>query len=191
MSFTQTSFNTILSLMGLDVQFINELMVKFGLDYSFFCNQDNLVQKANRVREISDEIQADYYNETCILTDVVRMFWDANNIRIGTLDAKESIERERTRKERYEADRQARAKAAEEAAARSKRQYNNSSQYQATKSSTDPYYILGLCKSATRAEIREAYRRLALQYHPDVFGDTGHEKMCSINNAYEYLKDVR
>ena len=32
---------------------------------------------------------------------------------------------------------------------------------------TDPYSVLGVASSATAAEIKAAYRKLAIQYHPD------------------------
>lgn len=47
------------------------------------------------------------------------------------------------------------------------------------------YHILGLSNWATTAEIRKAYRALALRNHPDRGGSE--EKMKEINGAYEYL----
>lgn len=32
----------------------------------------------------------------------------------------------------------------------------------------DPYTVLGLAQTATESEIKRAYRRLALKFHPDV-----------------------
>jgi curved DNA-binding protein CbpA len=50
------------------------------------------------------------------------------------------------------------------------------------------FQILQLPENATHDEIRQAYRRLAKQYHPDVnkSPDAG-EKFCEITEAYEFL----
>lgn len=55
----------------------------------------------------------------------------------------------------------------------------------------DYYAILGVNKSATQEEIKKAYRKLALKYHPDRNpGDkTAEEKFKEINEAYDVLKD--
>ena len=55
----------------------------------------------------------------------------------------------------------------------------------------DYYKILGVSRSATEREIKQAYRRLARQYHPDVNpGDkSAEEKFKQINEAYEVLSD--
>lgn len=52
----------------------------------------------------------------------------------------------------------------------------------------DYYEILGVSKNASPDEIKKAYRRLAVQYHPDKQGGT-EEKFKEINEAYEVLKD--
>ena len=54
----------------------------------------------------------------------------------------------------------------------------------------DYYEILGLQDTATQQEIKTAYRRLALKFHPDKNKNTG-DKFRKINEAYTVLKDER
>lgn len=57
----------------------------------------------------------------------------------------------------------------------------------------DLYETLGIGKSATDQEIKSAYRKLALKYHPDKHkGDKDSEaKFKEINQAYEVLSDKK
>src|SRR5437870_2651307 len=55
----------------------------------------------------------------------------------------------------------------------------------------DFYDILGVSKSADADELKRAYRKLAMQYHPDRNpGDKSSEhKFKELNEAYDVLKD--
>jgi curved DNA-binding protein len=55
----------------------------------------------------------------------------------------------------------------------------------------DYYKILGVERNATDAEIKSAFRKLALQYHPDRNPNNkqAEEKFKEINEAYEVLSD--
>jgi curved DNA-binding protein len=54
----------------------------------------------------------------------------------------------------------------------------------------DPYKILGLDRSASDDEIKKAYRKLALEFHPDRNGGND-EQFKEIAEAYEILNDPR
>lgn len=59
-------------------------------------------------------------------------------------------------------------------------------------SSTDYYRELGLDRHATTADIRNAYKRLALRWHPDRNkAKEAEEKFKTIKKAYDVLSDEK
>lgn len=56
---------------------------------------------------------------------------------------------------------------------------------------SDPYKVLGLDKTASPAEIKKAYRRLAKKYHPDANRNdkAAADRFSNISAAYELLGD--
>lgn len=69
-------------------------------------------------------------------------------------------------------------------------------QTQSSQNSTalDPFETLGLKRGASKDEVKEAYRRLVAQYHPDKVNhlgpelkDLAHKKMLEIQKAYEQV----
>lgn len=58
----------------------------------------------------------------------------------------------------------------------------------------DPYHVLSVPRNATASQIKSAYRKLALKYHPDRQSTPDEKERCSkvfvkIGNAYEILAD--
>lgn len=54
----------------------------------------------------------------------------------------------------------------------------------------DYYEVLGINKSSSQDEIKKAFRKLAMKYHPDVNKEKdAEEKFKEINEAYEVLSD--
>jgi len=60
-------------------------------------------------------------------------------------------------------------------------------------SAADYYLLLGVTRDADEAEIKKAYRRLAMRHHPDRVGPdekkVAEEKFKEITEAYEVLRD--
>ncbi len=83
--------------------------------------------------------------------------------------------------------------------------YSGESGYSSSSRSTsysqphrDPYKVLGIDSTATDEEVKKAYRRLAMKYHPDKVEGMGEEvkknaeaQFREINEAYEQIKTAR
>ncbi len=57
-----------------------------------------------------------------------------------------------------------------------------------SRSSRDPYQVLGVASSASAAELKAAYRALVKQHHPDAGGDE--HRILELNAAWEVLGDA-
>lgn len=55
--------------------------------------------------------------------------------------------------------------------------------------SSNYYEVLGVSRTATPAEIKRAYRKLARETHPDVAGPDSEERFKQVARAYEVLSD--
>src|ERR1700704_3138928 len=54
----------------------------------------------------------------------------------------------------------------------------------------DYYAVMGVDRKASAEDIKQAYRKLARNYHPDVSKDPGgEEKFKEVGEAYETLRD--
>ena len=70
--------------------------------------------------------------------------------------------------------------------------------YQRSKDANWAYTALEITPSATNEEVKKAYRRMAMKYHPDKVANAGEEirqqatdKFRAINEAYEHIKQQR
>jgi DnaJ like chaperone protein len=70
--------------------------------------------------------------------------------------------------------------------------------YQRQKDNNWAYTALEIQPNATNEEVKKAYRRMAMKYHPDKVANAGEEirqqatdKFRAINEAYEHIKQMR
>lgn len=75
---------------------------------------------------------------------------------------------------------------------------SNSGSSRSSGYSKDPYRVLGIDSSATDDEVKKAYRRMAMKYHPDRVAGMSEEmqrnaaeQMKEINEAYDVIKQRR
>ncbi len=59
------------------------------------------------------------------------------------------------------------------------------------KSLPNYYEVLGLTNEASNNEVKNMYRKLAKEWHPDKGKENSEKKMAEINEAYETLSDEK
>ena len=76
--------------------------------------------------------------------------------------------------------------------------YSSNQAFTYSSNQKDPYRVLGVDSKATDDEVKRAYRRMAMKYHPDRVAGMSEEmqrhaaeQMKEINQAYEVIKDRR
>jgi DnaJ like chaperone protein len=77
-------------------------------------------------------------------------------------------------------------------------QYESAPPPRSASSAKDPYAVLGLDRNASDRDVKNAYRKLISQHHPDKLGDVPEElkrraeqRAGEINAAYEKLREER
>ncbi|MGX8712492.1 MAG: TerB family tellurite resistance protein [bacterium] len=76
--------------------------------------------------------------------------------------------------------------------------YSSNQTFTQSHNQKDPYKVLGITKDATDEEVKKAYRRMAMKYHPDRVAGMSEEiqrnaaeQMKEINQAYEQINKMR
>ena len=80
----------------------------------------------------------------------------------------------------------------------SRSSHSGNQSYGQSSNKKDPYKVLGITSDATDDEVRKAYRRMAMKYHPDRVAGMSEElqrnaaeQMKEINSAFETIKQQR
>jgi len=139
---------------------------------------------------------------TASFTDAARKFAankpitliDGNRL-LGWISGVGGASEQETRRRGEETRRRRQQRTAEdEARRRAESERRESRQSRQAPTTFDPYAVLGVQRGASRDEIREAYKRVVQQYHPDKVAHLGRElqqlaleKTKEINRAYEVL----
>lgn len=55
----------------------------------------------------------------------------------------------------------------------------------------DAYAVLGLTKDATDDEIRKAYRKMAMQYHPDRVATLGDDVKAAATKKFQEINEAK
>ena len=76
--------------------------------------------------------------------------------------------------------------------------YSSNNAFTHSRNQKDPYKVLGVSSDADDDEVKKAYRKMAMKYHPDRVAGMGEEmqrnaaeQMKEINEAYEKIKVLR
>ena len=76
--------------------------------------------------------------------------------------------------------------------------HSSNNTFTQSRNQKDPYKVLGISKDATDDEVKKAYRKMAMKYHPDRVAGMSEEmqrnaaeQMKEINEAYEQIKLLR
>ena len=76
--------------------------------------------------------------------------------------------------------------------------HSGNSAFSQSRNQKDPYKVLGIDSNASDEEVKKAYRKMAMKYHPDRVAGMSEEiqrnaaaQMKEINQAYEQIKHLR
>ena len=67
---------------------------------------------------------------------------------------------------------------------------NNATSNAGKMSLSQAYQILGVSASATNEEVKKAYRKLAMKFHPDKVANLGDDVKASAENRFKQIKEA-